>query len=106
MGGVLLKPLEVVMVKFLAMLGIVFLTYWLFIWGFFSQAWFVFAANDPIGAMQTVQNPLWAFYNGVAPYAQRLLTLFIGIIVGYVFARLIDLFRWAFRTHNAGAGAR
>src|SRR3989344_2106264 len=106
MGGVLLKPLEVVIVKFLAILGIVFLTYWLFIWGYFSQAWIVFAANDPNGAMQTVQNPLWAFYSGVAPYAQRLLTLFIGIIVGYVFARLIDLFRWAFRTHNAGAGAR
>ena len=93
------------MIRFLALLGIVLLVYFLFTWGVFSPAWFIYAANDPIGAMGIIQNPLWAFYNGIAPYAQRLLTLFIGVVVGYVLARLIDLFRWAFKPHHTGAGA-
>lgn len=49
-----------------------------------APAFVVWAAQDPHGAMQALQNVGHAFYGGIAPFAQRYLTGALGFFAGMV----------------------
>lgn len=87
-------------------LGIVFIgliAYWLIASSASITAFPIWAANNPHGAMVAIQNVGHALYDGIGPFAQRYLTGAIGIGFGYAFARIVDFGKWIF---HAPAGAR
>ena len=63
----------------------------------------LWAANDPRGAMEAIQNVFHALYGGVGPFAQRLLTGAVCFIAGYGFARVVDFCKYVFRSRPAHA---